>query len=94
MSKNYHIAVLPGDGIGPEVMAQALKVLDAIRNRFDMGICTSYYNVGGIVSERDATPLPQAVTATSTLPLVTVIVSSLQKTNDGGRKNSFAPASG
>ena len=29
MSKNYHIAVLPGDGIGPEVMTQALKVLDA-----------------------------------------------------------------
>lgn len=26
MSKNYHIAVLPGDGIGPEVMTQALKV--------------------------------------------------------------------
>ncbi|MFU0184846.1 hypothetical protein ACM0E6_23515, partial [Salmonella enterica] len=24
MSKNYHIAVLPGDGIGPEVMTQAL----------------------------------------------------------------------
>ena len=33
MSKNYHIAVLPGDGIGPEVMTQALKVLDAVRNR-------------------------------------------------------------
>ncbi|WP_139781154.1 isocitrate/isopropylmalate family dehydrogenase, partial [Salmonella enterica] len=31
MSKNYHIAVLPGDGIGPEVMAQALKVMDADR---------------------------------------------------------------
>jgi isocitrate/isopropylmalate dehydrogenase len=31
MSKNYHIAVLPGDGIGPEVMAQALKVLEAVR---------------------------------------------------------------
>ncbi len=25
MSKNYHIAVLPGDGIGPEVMTQALR---------------------------------------------------------------------
>ena len=36
MSKNYHIAVLPGDGIGPEVMTQALKVLDAVRNRFAM----------------------------------------------------------
>lgn len=38
MSKNYHIAVLPGDGIGPEVMTQALKVLDAVRNRFAMRI--------------------------------------------------------
>lgn len=47
MSKNYHIAVLPGDGIGPEVMAQALKVLDAIRNRFNMRITTSHYDVGG-----------------------------------------------
>ena len=45
MSKNYHIAVLPGDGIGPEVMAQALKVLDAIRNRFNMRITTSHYDV-------------------------------------------------
>ncbi|KYN91743.1 hypothetical protein A3219_09975 [Salmonella enterica] len=36
MSKNYHIAVLPGDGIGPEVMAQAQKVMDAVRSRFDI----------------------------------------------------------
>ena len=43
MSKNYHIAVLPGDGIGPEVMTQALKVLDAVRNRFAMRITTSHY---------------------------------------------------
>ena len=28
MSSTYHIAVLPGDGIGPEVMAQASKVLE------------------------------------------------------------------
>lgn len=28
--RDYKIAVLPGDGIGPEVMAQAHKVLDAI----------------------------------------------------------------
>ena len=47
MSKNYHIAVLPGDDIGPEVMTQALKVLDAVRNRFAMRITTSHYDVGG-----------------------------------------------
>ena len=31
MSAEYKIAVLPGDGIGPEVMAEALRVLDALR---------------------------------------------------------------
>ncbi|WP_032979831.1 isocitrate/isopropylmalate family dehydrogenase, partial [Cronobacter malonaticus] len=60
MSKNYHIAVLPGDGIGPEVMAQALKVLDAVRGRFDMRITTSHYDVGGIAIDRHGNPLPQA----------------------------------
>ena len=30
----FKIAVLPGDGIGPEVMAQSLKVLDAAAQRF------------------------------------------------------------
>ena len=60
MSKNYHIAVLPGDGIGPEVMAQALKVLDAVRSRFEMRITTSHYDVGGIAIDRHGNPLPQA----------------------------------
>ena len=49
MSKNYHIAVLPGDGIGPEVMTQALKVLEAVRSRFAMKITTSHYDVGGFL---------------------------------------------
>ncbi|AIR60766.1 3-isopropylmalate dehydrogenase [Cedecea neteri] len=60
MSKNYHIAVLPGDGIGPEVMAQALKVLDAVRNRFDIRISTSSYDVGGAAIDRHGSPLPAA----------------------------------
>ena len=56
MSKNYHIAVLPGDGIGPEVMAQALKVLEAVRSRFAMKITTSHYDVGGIAIDNHGTP--------------------------------------
>lgn len=60
MSKNYHIAVLPGDGIGPEVMAQALKVLEAVRSRFAMKISTSHYDVGGIAIDNHGTPLPKA----------------------------------
>ncbi len=41
MSNSSHIAVLAGDGIGPEVMAQAIKVLDAIRQRFNLRITTT-----------------------------------------------------
>ncbi|MCU5772690.1 3-isopropylmalate dehydrogenase [Erwiniaceae bacterium BAC15a-03b] len=63
MSKTYHIAVLPGDGIGPEVMAQAAKVLDAIRQRFAMRITTSEYDIGGIAIDRHGVPLPAATIA-------------------------------
>ncbi|CNH83586.1 3-isopropylmalate dehydrogenase [Yersinia pekkanenii] len=60
MTKTYHIAVLPGDGIGPEVMAQANKVLDAVRQRFDIKISTSVYDVGGAAIDRHGSPLPAA----------------------------------
>lgn len=60
MPKNYHIAVLPGDGIGPEVMAQAMKVLDAVRHRFNIPVTTRHYDVGGIAIDRRGHPLPQA----------------------------------
>lgn len=60
MTKTYHIAVLPGDGIGPEVMAQANKVLDAVRQRFGIKISTSAYDVGGAAIDRHGSPLPPA----------------------------------
>lgn len=63
MSSSSHIAVLPGDGIGPEVMAQAMKVLDAIRQRFDMQITTQEYAVGGIAIDQHGEPLPPATIA-------------------------------
>jgi 3-isopropylmalate dehydrogenase len=34
MKKQYRIAVLPGDGIGPEVMREAYKILDILKNHF------------------------------------------------------------
>ncbi|MFZ2950567.1 MAG: isocitrate/isopropylmalate family dehydrogenase, partial [Desulfuromonadaceae bacterium] len=36
MGKTYKIAVLAGDGIGPEVMAESLNVLDAVEKKFDV----------------------------------------------------------
>ncbi|THD40970.1 3-isopropylmalate dehydrogenase [Enterobacteriaceae bacterium ML5] len=63
MSKSHHIAVLPGDGIGPEVMAQAYKVLDAVRQRFGLNITTSEYYVGGAAIDKHGSPLPEATVA-------------------------------
>lgn len=44
-------------------MAQAAKVLDAVRERFNMRITTSEYDVGGIAIDRHGEPLPQATIA-------------------------------
>ncbi len=46
MSKNYKIAVLPGDGTGPEVIAEAVKVLDAAGRKFGFTTEKEYYNWG------------------------------------------------
>lgn len=59
MTQPYHIAVLPGDGIGPEVMQQAHKVLDAVRQRFNIKLTFSEYDIGGIAIDRHGMPLPE-----------------------------------
>src|SRR5688572_2809304 len=53
------IAILPGDGIGPEIMAQALKVLDALR-RDGLKIETEQAPVGGAGYDAAGEPLPSA----------------------------------
>ena len=57
MKKN--ICVLPGDGIGPEVIAQALRVMDAVAEKF--GHTFSYDNalIGGAAIDATNDPLPQ-----------------------------------
>jgi 3-isopropylmalate dehydrogenase len=50
------VAVLPGDGIGPEVVAEALRVLQAL----DLGLMFETAPVGGAAYEAAGHPLPQA----------------------------------
>ena len=54
------IAVLPGDGIGPEVMAEAVKVLDAAQKKFSFELSYSYADVGGIAIDNHGEALPPA----------------------------------
>ena len=54
----FKIAVLPGDGIGPEVMQEALRVLDVAQERFDFQLTCTSADVGGIAIDRHAQALP------------------------------------
>lgn len=58
MTKNYKVAVLPGDGIGPEVMAQAIKVLHAVEKKFDLNFTLTECFVGGKAIDECGCPLP------------------------------------
>ena len=43
----YRIAVIPGDGTGPEVVAEGLKVLEAASAKFGFKYETTKYDFGG-----------------------------------------------
>lgn len=58
--KTYNIAVLAGDGIGPEVMAEALKVLDAVSQKFGFAINPQSALVGGAAIDAHGEALPAA----------------------------------
>ncbi len=47
MSKTYHIAVIPGDGAGPEVVAEGIKVLQEASKRFGFKLDLNYFDFGG-----------------------------------------------
>ena len=63
MTRNHRIAVLAGDGIGPEVMREALKVLDAAGARFGFTLERTEALVGGAAIDAAGTPLPEATIA-------------------------------
>jgi 3-isopropylmalate dehydrogenase len=47
MAKTYQIAVIPGDGTGPEVVNEGIKVLTAVAAKCGFKLETSRYNLGG-----------------------------------------------
>ncbi|RII25911.1 MAG: 3-isopropylmalate dehydrogenase [Geobacter sp.] len=59
MAKVFKVAVLPGDGIGPEVMAEALNVLDAVEKKYDVKFERTHANVGGAGIDNEGKALPE-----------------------------------
>ncbi len=58
MGVKKKIGLLPGDGIGPEVVAEAVKVLDAIAERYGHTFEYAYGDVGAIAIDKTGNPLP------------------------------------
>ena len=61
----YNIAVIRGDGIGPEVIAEATKVLDAIGARFGHTFNYNYVLAGGEAIDKTGRCLPPETVATA-----------------------------
>jgi 3-isopropylmalate dehydrogenase len=58
MTQNYRITLLPGDGIGPEIMSVAVDVLNVVGKRFDLSFEFSTALIGGAAIDETGEPLP------------------------------------
>ena len=58
-SKMKKVLVLPGDNIGPEIIAEAVKVLNKVNQQFDLGIVLDYAHLGGAALDAVGEPCPQ-----------------------------------
>jgi 3-isopropylmalate dehydrogenase len=52
--------LLPGDGIGPEIVAQAQRVLDAVADRYGHDFSFASHLIGGIAMDETGDPCPEA----------------------------------
>ena len=53
------VVVLPGDGIGPEVVAQGVKVLEMVAGKFGHSLKITHADIGGLAIDKHGTPLPE-----------------------------------
>lgn len=60
MKDSRNIVILPGDGIGPEVMAEAVKVINWFNGRFSAGFSMTEGDIGGGSIDRHGVPLDDA----------------------------------
>ena len=61
MSKNFKLAVIGGDGIGPEVVAEGLKVLDAVAAKYGATFTKKEFDLGARFWHKTGETLPNSV---------------------------------
>ena len=55
----YNIALLRGDGIGPEIVDSAVKVLEAVGEKYNHEFIFTPYDIGGVAIDNHGIPLPE-----------------------------------
>ncbi len=60
---SHKILILPGDGIGPEIVAEAVKLLDALKRSGDLAVELEHAHVGGAGLDASRSPLPETTLA-------------------------------
>lgn len=55
----FNITVLPGDGIGPEVIAQAIGLINAVGNKYGHEFLLKEEKIGGCAIDAFGVPLPE-----------------------------------
>ena len=63
MAQTYKICLLPGDGIGPEIIAEGVKVLDAIAAKYGISFEYTEALIGGRAIDETGSALPEATLA-------------------------------
>lgn len=61
MSRN--IAVLPGDGVGPEITREAVRLLEHLRDHYNLDVELEWAEVGGAAVDATGSPLPETTLA-------------------------------
>lgn len=91
MSSTYTICLLPGDGIGPEIMDEAVKVLEAISKKFDVSFTYQTGLIGGVAIDATANSESQTALPQETLDAATSSDAVLLGAVGGPRWDSTDP---
>ncbi len=56
---DFHLTVMPGDGVGPEVCTEAIKVLEAVGKKYKHNFNLNYRHVGGIAIDEEGVAISE-----------------------------------
>ena len=81
------IAVLAGDGIGPEIMAEAIKVLNVLNSQMNLGLEFENGLIGGAAYDEYGSPFPQQTIDLAAQTIITANGENINFDIDENRKH-------